>query len=179
MGAPKQQHSKYSIWTNYAYLGSALLLFAIIGHSILSVSMALTTLFAGSYWYHLTGNRDTVVFDYFGMYLTLLSIGAYNLILTNSELFVLLWFGIFILLGGLTLSLKSSYGLELIGIIFGLSASTVWITHGLEQFMVVLFAFAVSFAFRLIGVKYYPLHEDSFHAVWHVATAISFIFMVV
>lgn len=179
MGAPKYQHSKYSIWTNYAYLGSALILFALLGEVILPVAIALTTLFAGSYWYHSIGNRDAVVFDYFGMYLTMLSVAAYNLILVNSGLFVMMWFLILLIMGGLTLALKSSKGLEIVGVVFTLTVSTVWMAHGLEQFLAAIFAFAVAFAFRTIGVKFYPKHEDSFHAVWHVVSAIAFIFMVV
>lgn len=173
------QHSKYSIYTNYAYLVSAILLFFIVGQSILPLSVALVTLFAGSYWYHTTGLRTTVVFDYFGMYLTMLTITAYNILLLDSNYYTMTWFAIFIILGILTLFLKSNYGIQIVGGIFAIASSSVWITHGFEQFMVVIVMFAMAFTFRQIGAIYYPEHEDSFHAVWHVATAVSFIFMVI
>jgi hypothetical protein len=178
MGASPYQHSKFSIWTNLAYSITGVLLFLM---ELPVIALSFITLGIGSFWYHNTGSRNAVVFDYFGMFIVLSSIIVHNLTIATLLSGPLLYVIFFLSLVCYSPFLKKAqWNFTLIGIGFIGMTTSAFLAMPWGDPLIGIGLFALSLFFRSFVVLNLtkPENEGFYHGLWHLLTCLAFLFFI-
>lgn len=187
------QHTPFSIWTNVSYGIVALIILIVDPILSLPVAISLYTLYAGSYWYHVSETRNTVTMDFFGMFITLGMIGLTNFLRSTVGLDLMVeWevhkkiLGIFVVIGIMVPFLKVLPNFIITGIFALMALTGSWLYLSSMQLFIIAIVFSIALLIRFShqiklfrDIKYVQdwvvnENEGITHGLWHIITAIGF-----